>query len=189
MPDPSDSPSSTSSPRPAPDLSTEQGRTDFTAILNERLPTKRVIAQGLLRNEHDEVLLCRLTYKKEWDLPGGVVDKFESPATCVERECREELGVDLPVRGLVTTTWLPPYRGWDDAVLFLFDLGRVDAAWIGGLTLQPREIVAVHWCDPATVAQRAAPYAARLIAAALAPGVPPYLENAAPREGVVGPPL
>lgn len=52
----------------------------FIARLNERLPTKRVIAQGTLCNERGEVLLCELTYKREWDLPGGVVDKFESPA-------------------------------------------------------------------------------------------------------------
>ncbi|GAA1769431.1 NUDIX domain-containing protein [Nostocoides vanveenii] len=189
MPDPSDPASRATHQRPAADLSTDQGRTDFTAILNERLPTKRVIAQGLLRNERDEVLLCQLTYKNEWDLPGGVVDKFESPATCVERECREELGVDLPVTGLVTTTWLPPYRGWDDAVLFLFDLGRVDADWVDRLTLQPREIVAVHWTDPSVVAERTAPYAARLIAACVARDTPPYLENSAPRQGVVGPAL
>ena len=78
-----------------PDLSTEAGRLAFIEYLNGRLPTKRVLAQGVLRNEHGEVLLCELTYKREWDLPGGVVDPFESPATCVERELSEELALEL----------------------------------------------------------------------------------------------
>ena len=34
----------------------------FIGQLNDRLPTKRVIAQGILRNERDDVLLCQLTY-------------------------------------------------------------------------------------------------------------------------------
>ena len=61
--------------RPAmPDLSTDSGRIAFNKLLNNRLPTKRNIAQGLLRNERGEILLCELTYKKDWDLPGGVVE-------------------------------------------------------------------------------------------------------------------
>jgi 8-oxo-dGTP diphosphatase len=161
----------------------------FIGQLNDRLPTKRVIAQGILRNERDEVLLCQLTYKKEWDLPGGVVDKFESPAGALLRECREELGAELQIAGLLTTSWLPPYRGWDDAVLFLFDLGVVTASWLDSLTLQPREIVAVHWADPQTVTERTAPYAARLIAAGIASAPAPYLENGEPPWGAVGPDL
>lgn len=154
-------------------------RRTFIETLNERLPTKRVIAQGVLRNERDEVLLCQLTYKQEWDLPGGVVDQFESPATCLARECREELGAELTPGPLLATSWLPPYRGWDDAVAFIFDLGRVDSDWSLGLTLQPREIIAVHWVDSAVLDAHAAPYAARLIRAAVDPGSPRYLENGA----------
>lgn len=161
----------------------EEDRCRFIGHLNEQLPTKRVIAQGVLRNERDEVLLCELTYKREWDLPGGVVDKGESPLSCLARECSEELGQAPPIRGLLTTTWLPPYRGWDDAVLFLFDLGRVSADWIADLTLQPREIVAVHWCAPEVVAERAAGYTTELLHAVSDPAIAPYLERPDPAGG------
>ena len=67
-----------------PDVSTDQGRLDFIKILNTSLPKKRTIAQGVLRNEHGELLLCQLTYKREWDLPGGVVD----PDLCPARSAR-----------------------------------------------------------------------------------------------------
>src|ERR671913_421227 len=73
----------------------EEERLRRIAILNSRLPKKRTIAQGLLRNPLGKVLLCELSYKREWDLPGGVVDPGESPAACVEREIQEELGLEV----------------------------------------------------------------------------------------------
>jgi hypothetical protein len=59
-------------------------REGFLSMLNATLPTKRVIAQGLIRNETGEILMCQLTYKQEWDLPGGVVDPHESPAGALD---------------------------------------------------------------------------------------------------------
>ncbi|RYI98950.1 MAG: NUDIX hydrolase [Actinomycetales bacterium] len=94
-------------------------RDGFIALLNAGLPTKRVIAQGLLRDERGRVLLCRLTYKSEWDLPGGVIEVGEAPGLGLVRELQEELGVTLPLGDLVTVNWLPAWRGWDDACIFL----------------------------------------------------------------------
>ena len=131
------------------------GRDGFIAILNAGLPTKRIISQGLLRDEKGRVLLCELTYKSEWDLPGGVVEVGEAPAPGLVRELREELDVGVEVHGLVTVNWLPAWRGWDDACIFLFDLGTADASLVDRMSLQPTEIKAVHWCDPATVRERA----------------------------------
>jgi 8-oxo-dGTP pyrophosphatase MutT (NUDIX family) len=154
-------------------------RDGFIALLNAGLPTKRVISQGLLRDQEGRVLLCRLTYKQEWDLPGGVVEVGESPALGLVRELQEELGVTLEVRGLVTVNWLPAWRGWDDACIFLFDLGVVDASFVDGLELQPTEIASVHWCDPETVRSRATAAAVELLDAVAAGDVPAYRE--APR--------
>src|SRR6476659_5687154 len=88
----------------------ERERLRRISILNARLPKKRTIAQGVLRNPAGEVLLCELSYKKEWDLPGGVVDPGESPATCVEREVEEELGIQVTAGRLLAVNWLPPGR-------------------------------------------------------------------------------
>ena len=111
-------------------LDTEAKRLAGIRFLNARLPKKRLIAQGVLRSPDGRLLLCELTYKRDWDLPGGVVDPGESPATCVVREIEEELGLAVTVHGLLAVNWLPPYRGWDDALLCLFDLGTVDAGVI-----------------------------------------------------------
>lgn len=153
-----------------PDLASEKGRRAFIRVLNSRLPKKRVIAQGVLRTEDDEVLLCELVYKTDWDLPGGVVDPGESPAACVVREVKEELGLDVTVQGLLAVNWLPPYRGWDDALLCLFDLGTVDAGVIETATLLRREISAAHWVAPEDLADHVAPYTAAMLSEVL-PGV------------------
>lgn len=151
-------------------------RDGFTAILNAGLPTKRVISQGLLHDEQGRVLLCELTYKKEWDLPGGVVEVGEAPSLGLVRELQEELGVTVEVHDLVTVNWLPAWRGWDDACIFLFDLGTVDSSIVDDMTLQPTEIKAVHWCDPATVRERAAAAAIELLEAVAAGPLPAYRE-------------
>jgi len=154
-------------------------RDGFIAILNAGLPTKRVISQGLLRDEHGRVLLCELTYKNEWDLPGGVVEVGESPALGLVRELREELGISVQVHGLITVNWLPAWRGWDDACIFLFDLGVVYSSIIETMALQPTEIKAVQWCDADVVGSRATAAAIELLEAVWSGGLPSYRE--APR--------
>jgi len=137
-------------------------RDGFIAVLNAGLPTKRVIAQGLIRNSANEILMCELIYKQEWDLPGGVVDPHESPAHALIREIREELAVEVSPRSLVAVNWLPPWRGWDDATLFVFDLG-VDDDVVARAHLEVRELRALHWCTLGEIEERAAPYVTRML--------------------------
>lgn len=164
-----------------PDLSTEEGRLAFIRILNDRLPTKRTIAQGVMRDEEGRVLLCRLTYKKEWDLPGGVVDPHESPAACLAREVREELGLDLPVGDLLAVNWLPPWRGWDDATLLLFDLGVAEPGLLERANLLEKEIRDVQWCTDAETEERAAAYTVRMLRSVTGATGTLYLEDGEPR--------
>lgn len=151
-------------------------REGFIAILNAGLPTKRVISQGLLRDERGRVLLCELTYKQEWDLPGGVVEVGEAPSIGLVRELQEELGITVEVRDLITVNWLPAWRGWDDACIFLFDLGVVDSSVTLDMTLQTTEIKSVQWCDAETVRERAAAAAIELLDAVEAGDLPTYRE-------------
>lgn len=151
-------------------------REGFIAILNAGLPTKRIISQGLVRDEQGRVLLCELTYKNEWDLPGGVVEVGEAPALGLVRELQEELGITVEVQGLLTVNWLPSWRGWDDACIFLFDLGVIDSSVTDSMTLQPSEIKAVHWCTPDDVLDRGAAAANELLEAVQAGHLPTYRE-------------
>ena len=99
----------------------------FRALLNSFLPRKRAISQMLVRDHDGRVLLCRLTYKQDWDLPGGVVEVGESPQLAVAREVEEELALTIAAGRLLLTDWLPPWSGWDDALCLVFDGGEHDA--------------------------------------------------------------
>ena len=168
-------------PTKSPDLSTEAGRLSFNRILNQRLPVKRNIAQGLLRNEIGDVLLCELTYKKDWDLPGGVVEVGESPMLAVGREVEEELGLKLDTGRLVLTDWLPAWGGWDDAVCLVFDGGTHSPELVEQIVRQKREIKSAKFCTVEEVHELCADFTARRIVSALinlsdTPG-PSYTES------------
>jgi len=156
-------------------------REGFTAMLDSTLPTKRAIAQGVLRSPAGHLLLCELVYKREWDLPGGVVDRHESPAACVVREVREELDLSVSAGPLLAVNWLPALHGWGDATVFVFDLGTVDADVVGRVHLQQREILGVHWAGPRDWTGRVAAYNERLLDALHAhDGGTLYLEDGLP---------
>lgn len=140
----------------------------FRSLLNSFLPRKRAIAQLLVRDEQSRVLLCNLTYKKDWDLPGGVVEVGESPRIAVGREVEEELALTLDAGALLLTDWLPAWRGWDDALCLVFDGGVLAAAALDDAVLQPREIAAVRFCTIAEVREHATDFTARRVEAALA---------------------
>ncbi len=140
----------------------------FRAMLNSILPRKRGIAQLLVTDDHERVLLCELTYKRDWDLPGGVLEVGESPREGLAREVAEELGVDLDPGSLLLTDWLPPWGGWDDALCLVFDGGIRPPELLSTGRLDPREIRSVAFCTSDEVTARATDFTARRITAALA---------------------
>ena len=148
----------------------------FRSLLNSFLPRKRAISQLLVRSTDGRVLLCQLTYKRDWDLPGGVVEVGESPVLAVGREVEEELGLSIAPGGLLLADWLPPWGGWDDALCLVFDGGTVDPAILEQVVKQPREIRDVRFCTLDEVDQLAADFTARRIRAAVA-GTSPYTES------------
>lgn len=60
------------------------------------LPTRRLAAGAVIRNEHGELLLVQPNYKDGWILPGGTVEAGEAPKPGCFREVEEELGCVLP---------------------------------------------------------------------------------------------
>ncbi|NYE37762.1 8-oxo-dGTP pyrophosphatase MutT (NUDIX family) [Nocardioides cavernae] len=148
----------------------------FRALLNSFLPRKRAISQMLVRDPEGRVLLCQLTYKRDWDLPGGVVEVGESPRLAVQREVEEELGLEIEPGELVLTDWLPPWGGWDDAVCLVFDGGTLAPSVLDTVVKQEREIRDVRFCTLEEVDELAADFTARRVRAAVG-GAQPYTES------------
>jgi RimJ/RimL family protein N-acetyltransferase/ADP-ribose pyrophosphatase YjhB (NUDIX family) len=164
-------------------LATDPPITDpggFRELLNSFLPRKRAIAQMLVRDTDDRVLLCRLTYKNDWDLPGGVVEVHESPQLAVSRELEEELALEIEAGPLLLTDWLPSWSGWDDAICLVFDGGAHDPAILDKVVLETREIRDAEFCTIEEVRERCADFTARRVESALAHargGGPAYTES------------
>lgn len=156
----------------------------FRALLNSFLPRKRAIAQSLIRDREGRVLVCQLTYKKDWDLPGGVVEVGESPQIAAAREVAEELALHVPSGDLLLTDWLPAWSGWDDAVLLVFDGGEHDASVAESIERDGREIAGAAFLTTEQIHERCSPITAARVASALArvdgEGTA-YVEGGAPR--------
>ena len=154
----------------------------FRMLLNSFLPRKRAISQMLIRDDADRVLLCQLTYKWDWDLPGGVVEVGESPQVAATREVEEELGLDIKAGALLLTDWLPPWGGWDDALCLVFDGGTQDASIVSAIVKQDREIRSAQFCTPEQMDELCADFTTRRIESALSnlasrPSGPSYTES------------
>ena len=144
-----------------------EGRERFTAVMNSVTPRKRLIAHALVTDAGGRVLLCETSFKADFELPGGIVEPFESPRVGLVRELTEEIGRPLAVGRVLVLDWLPPYLGWEDALELIFDAGMLDADAAAGLVPDGAEIVALHWLEPDAAASAMTPIAGRHLRAAL----------------------
>ena len=151
----------------------------FSGVMNSALPKKRLIAHVLLQDTVGRVLLCETQFKADWELPGGIVEPYETPRQGAIREVAEELGIELPVGRLLVVDWMPPYLGWDDAIEMIFDGGRIDEDDLAAWSLQPTEIKRVALVDLDTAAGLVTPLAHRrlVLAASLGPDEMAYTED------------
>lgn len=106
------------------------------------LPTKRMAAGVLFLNESAQVLLVEPTYKQHWEIPGGIVERDESPLAAVVREVHEELGLNIESRSL-TLAGLDYIAGKGpktEALMFVFHGGTLTDAQIQTLAPDRSEL-------------------------------------------------
>lgn len=133
---------------------------------NATQPRKRVSADVLIRDKADRVLLVDPRYKPDWDLPGGMAEANEAPSDAVQRELREELGLNVSIAGLLVVDWVSPHGPWDDLIAFVFDGGKLGDERAGALTISDHELSAFEFCTTRQAEQRLRPYVWRRLAAA-----------------------
>lgn len=147
------------------------------------LPAKRVAAGALFVDGHDRVLLVQPTYKPVWGIPGGVVERDESPRAGCRREVREELGLDRPVGGLLGVDWVPTETPRTEGLMLIFDGGPLGEHETAAIRLAEDELKSWRWVGRDALADLASPRTARRIVACLAArraGHTVYLEAGRP---------
>lgn len=107
---------------------------------NAKQARKRLAAKVIIRDQTDRILLVNPTYKKYWDLPGGMAEANESPRIAAEREIVEELGFRVNIGHLLEIAWIGPHGPWDDQLVFTFDGGILAPSAIEELRIVDSEI-------------------------------------------------
>src|ERR1039457_4579474 len=87
------------------------------------LARKRMAAGSLFRDEDGRGLLVDPTYKPTWDLPGGAVEKEESPHAACRREVAEELGLDRVPGRVLVVDWVPSRPERPEGLIVVYDGG------------------------------------------------------------------
>ena len=126
------------------------GRRILGALVRLRirlLPPLTIGVRAVVVDPAGRIALVRHTYDERWYLPGGGVEAGEAIAAAIQREVREELGLDGVVPDRVIGLFLNLKEGRDDhVVLFLM---RAEAALPDRLsTAAPFEIAEAAWFAP-----------------------------------------
>ncbi|MDT0351119.1 NUDIX hydrolase [Pseudonocardia charpentierae] len=147
--------------------------------------TPRVAAGALFFDDQGRVLLVHPTYKDTWDIPGGYVERGESPAAACRRELREELGIDRETLKLISVDWAPNDRE-GDKILFMFDCGNLGADE-ARISLPADELDRWEWVDPAQLDEYVIDRIAHRVRAAVGSPSVAYLEYGRPTTPVRSP--
>ncbi|WP_100444832.1 NUDIX domain-containing protein [Glycomyces xiaoerkulensis] len=154
-----------------------------TAEHTHTVARKRAAACVVFTDGAGRVLLCEPTYKRVWEAPGGAVEAGESPRGAAVREVSEELGLKVEPGRLAAVDWVPPMDGRTEAMVYVFDGGRLDPELTSTIALAADELRSWRWCTIPQVHERMRPLVARRIESALAAlesGVTAYLEAGHP---------
>jgi 8-oxo-dGTP pyrophosphatase MutT (NUDIX family) len=97
---------------------------------------------ALFRDAHGRVLIVQPTYRPEWLIPGGALERDDSPRDACIREVNEELGLTVAIDRILCIDYRPADGAKSECVHFIFDGGVLHNAQIAAITLPPDELQA-----------------------------------------------
>ncbi len=97
-------------------------------------------AGALILNNNGELLIVKPGYKDHWSIPGGVVDKNESPRNACIREVKEEIGINIDNPEFLCVDWTSPTSEKGESLQFIFFGGILNEKQTGEIKLDLKEI-------------------------------------------------
>ncbi len=93
---------------------------------------------ALIKNELGEILIVKPTYRPEWLLPGGAIERDESTIEACKRECLEELGLNINIGELLCFEYRKANSGGVETTRFIFRGGIITN--VATINLPPKEL-------------------------------------------------
>lgn len=103
-------------------------------------PAKRMAAGALFWDDAGRLLIVKPTYRPDWLIPGGAIERDESPRAACEREVEEELGLQVPISTLLCAEYRRADGIKTENVQFIFLGGLLAPAAIAQIRLPPAEL-------------------------------------------------
>ncbi len=120
----------------------------------ETLPKKRISSGILFFDAHGHLLIVNPTYKATWEIPGGVVEKGESPREAVNREVAEELGLICRPQRLLCVDWSAETETRTESLQFIFLGPLLTPSMIAAIRLPMEELSEYALLPPQQAVER-----------------------------------
>lgn len=107
----------------------------------QRLPKKQIGAGVLLFNKNNELLIVKPSYRNYWSIPGGVVEKNETPKNGCIREIQEEIGLSISKLQFLSVNYVFNNDERGESLLFIFYGGTLSNKQIASIQIDKKEII------------------------------------------------
>lgn len=138
---------------------------------------------ALFTDDEGSVLLVEPTFRSRWEIPGGEVERGETPREACARALREQFGIDLALGRLLVVDWAPLVR--EERIGFVFDGGELAPEQLDAVELAADELCAWAFLPPEELFVMMEPRLVRRVTSALGArgaDVTSYLEHGLPAD-------
>lgn len=108
--------------------------------------TRQERARTIILNDRNQVFLVHEVASNRWSLPGGGIEKGETPVAAASREIKEEIGITVETQSLKSLGVLRKPEATIDYVAHIFVLTDAGAE-VANANLNKRELIDSAWFD------------------------------------------
>ncbi len=114
----------------------------------ESLPQKRMAAGALFFDADGNLLVVKPVYEETWGIPGGMVERGESPRYACIREVHEEIGLAWRPERLLCVDYTSDTDERTESLQFIFSGGTLSPDDIAHIKLPAAELCEYRFLAP-----------------------------------------